>query len=219
MDLKIEKTSFFNNPFIGMFAKTNNSITLLPKHAPEKLSHQAANALGTKAVRLFVDQSALLGIFTALNDTGCIIQDFAETHDKFSLKKEGLNVYALRNFSPGNNILCNNKACLINPEIPLPEAKKIGDCLGVEMFRQKASTKSIGTANVVTDRGLLAYNETSDIELKYLEKIFQARGIVGTTNLGQTYNGFSVVANNRGALIGSLTTGIEVQRVYEALGN
>ncbi len=217
--MKIEKTSFFNNPFIGMFVKTNNSITLLPTNAPEKLTHQAASALGTKAVRLFIDQSALLGIFTALNDNGCVIQDFGETQDKSALKKEGLNVHILKNYSPGNNILCNNKACLINPEIPPAEAKKIGDCLGVEMFRQKASTRTIGTANVVTGRGLLAYNETSDIELKYLEKIFQVRGIVGTTNLGQTYNGFSVVANDRGVLLGSLTTGIELQRVYEALGN
>ncbi|HLD62270.1 MAG TPA: hypothetical protein VI875_00220, partial [Candidatus Norongarragalinales archaeon] len=68
------------------------------------------------------------------------------------------------------------------------------------------------------DKGLLAHNETSEIELKYLEKIFSVRGLVGTTNFGQTYNGFSIVANNHGALVGNATTGIEMQRIFEALG-
>lgn len=218
MDLKIEKTSFYNNPFIGMFVKTNNKTTFVPKNAPDKLVHHAQSALQTTVTRVYIDQSALLGVFAVMNDSGCVIQDFAEQQDKLALKKEGLDVLLLKNYSPGNNILCNNKAALVNPDIPRAEIRKIGDCLGVEVFAQKTGNRFVGTSNVVTDRGLLAYNETSDIELKYLEKIFKVKGTVGTSNFGQTYNGFSIVANDKGALVGGMTTGIEVQRVYEALG-
>jgi len=217
VELKIEKTNFYRNPFIGLFLKTNNSITLLPDGTPHKLLQLAESTLETKPVHLLIDQSSLVGIFTALNDNGCVLPEFAEKKETDLLKKQGLNVLLLRNYAPGNNILCNNKACLVNSEIDHDEAKKIGDCLGVEVFRQKTGANTVGAANVVTDKGLLAFNETSEIELKYLEKSFGSKGIVGTTNLGSQYNGISLVANNKGALVGESTTGVEMQRIYEAL--
>ncbi len=216
--MRLEKTSFYNNPFAGLFIKTNNKITLLPKNAPEKLEKQIESTLRTKPVRLYVDQSPLLGIFAAMNDNGCVLQELSEKHEQNTIKNEGLNLCILKNFSPGINILTNNKTCLLNHEISSPDAKRIGDCLGVEVVRQRAGIKTVGAVNVVTDKGLLAHNETSEIELKYLEKVFGVRGLVGTTNFGQTYNGFSVIANNHGALAGITTTGIEMQRIFEALG-
>lgn len=218
LDLKIERTSFYRNPFAGLFLKTSSKLTLLPKNAPDKLSQQVERVLHTKVVRLFISQSSLLGIFSALNDNGCVIPDFSEKQDELFLKKEGLNVCLLKNYSPGNNILCNNKAALVNPDVPQAEAKKIGDCLGVEVFRQKTGAKTVGAANVVTDRGLLAYNETSDVELKYLEKIFGVKGLAGTSNFGSAFNGFGIIANAKGALMGESTTGVEAQRIFEALG-
>ena len=216
--MRIEKTSFYNNPFTGLFVKTNNKTTLLPKNAPDKLERQVESVLRTKPVKLYVDQSPLLGVFAAMNDNGCVLQESAEKHEQNAIKKEGLNLCILKNYSPGSNILANNKTCLVNPEISSADAKRIGHCLRVEMDRQRAGIKTVGAVNVVTDKGLLAHNETSEIELKYLEKIFSVRGLVGTTNFGQTYNGFSIVANNHGALVGNATTGIEMQRIFEALG-
>lgn len=216
--MRIEKTSFYNNPFAGLFIRTNNKITLLPKNAPEKLERQVEKVLHTRPVRIYVDQSPLLGVFAALNDNGCVLQELSEKHEQNVLKGEGLNLCILKNFSPGINILANSKTCLLNPEISAADAKRIGDCLGVEIVRQRAGIKTVGAVNVVTDKGLLAHNETSEIELKYLEKFFGVRGLVGTTNFGQAYNGFSVIANNHGALAGITTTGIEMQRIFEALG-
>jgi len=218
LSFRIEKTSFFRNPFVGLFLRTNNKTALLPKNAPSKLEAQAERVLHAAVVRLFVDQSHLIGVFTALNDNGCVVQDFPEKQGRELLKKAGLNVCVLKNYSPGSNVLCNNKACLVNPDIPVAEARKIGDCLGVEVFRQKIGVKTVGAANVVTSSGLLAHNETTDVELKYLEKIFGVKGLGGTSNFGQAFNGFGVVANDRGALVGEFTTGVETQRIFEALG-
>ncbi|MEM4254707.1 MAG: translation initiation factor IF-6 [Candidatus Norongarragalinales archaeon] len=216
--MRIEKTSFYNNPFAGLFIKTNDAVTLLPKNAPDKLERQVENVLQTKPLRLYVDQSPLLGVFSAMNNNGCVLQDSAEKHEQNLIKKEGLNVHLLKGHSPGNNILANSKACLLNPEIPEKEARKIGDCLGVEVVRQKVGIKTVGATNVVTGKGILAYNETSEVELKYLEKTFGVKGLVGTSNFGQVYNGFSIIANDKGALVGNATTGVEIQRIFEALG-
>src|SRR3989344_2035352 len=198
--------------------RMDNKVSILPKNAPEKLERQVEKVLHTRPVRIYVDQSPLLGVFAALNDNGCVLQELSEKHEQNVLKGEGLNLCILKNFSPGINILTNSKTCLLNPEISAADAKRIGDCLVVEIVRQRAGIKTVGAVNVVTDKGLLAHNETSEIELKYLEKFFGVRGLVGTTNFGQAYNGFSVIANNHGALAGITTTGIEMQRIFEALG-
>jgi translation initiation factor 6 len=215
--LKIEKTGVQNNPFAGLFFKTSNEITLCPKNTPSKNLSQIERVLQTKPLEIFVDQSPLLGIFSCINDTGVVISQLSDRETIALLKKEGLNVFLLKRHVPGTNLLCNNKACLVNPDISEAEAKKIGDCFGVEVIRQNVGVKTVGTANAVTDKGLLAYNEMSDVELKFLEKVLKVRGLAGTTNFGSPFNGLAVVANNKGALVGESTTGVEMQRLFEAL--
>ncbi|MEW5955684.1 MAG: translation initiation factor 6, partial [Candidatus Micrarchaeota archaeon] len=75
----------------------------------------------------------------------------------------------------------------------------------------------VGSLNVVTNKGLFACNEASDEELKELEKIFGVPAGKGTANLGSPCNGLCMAANSHGAAVGELTTGFEVQRIYEAL--
>jgi len=215
--LKIEKISVQKNPFAGLFFRTSNKITICPKNTPPKNLSQIEHVLQTKPVQTLVDDSPLLGIFTCLNDNGVVLSESADRETISQLKKEGLNVLLLKRHAPGTNILCNSRTCMVNPDIPQPEAKKIGDCLDVEIVRQNMGVKTVGMANVVTDKGLLAYNESSDIELKFFEKVFGVNGLVGTTNFGSPFNGLSVIANSKGALVGELTTGVEMQRVYESL--
>ncbi|RLF51129.1 MAG: translation initiation factor IF-6, partial [Thermoplasmata archaeon] len=42
--------------------------------------------------------------------------------------------------------------------------------------------------------------------------------MVGTVNHGAPLIGSGIIANSHGAIIGSLTTGIEMNRIEEALG-
>jgi len=177
-----------------------------------------ADALGAEPVRLFVDQSPLVGILTAMNSNGVVLPQFAEKEEQEILKKKGLNVVRLACFAPGNNILANDRAALVSPAVPTRDARRIGECLGVEVFQDPiAGFSTVGSLNVVTNKGVFACNEASEEELKQLEKLFKASAGKGTANLGSPCNGLSLTANSKGAAVGELTTGFEIQRLYQAL--
>ncbi|MFH1751231.1 MAG: translation initiation factor IF-6 [Candidatus Micrarchaeota archaeon] len=217
--MPILKTTFYKNPHIGLFIRASEKIVLVPKNIHSKLLPQVGKALDAEIVEIFLCQSPILGVFSALNSNGCVVSALTERHEIKPLKDLGLNVYFLsEQFAPGNNILVNDKAALLNHNIPRSEHKKIGDCLGVEVFSQPvANRNTVGSGNAVTNKGLLAYHELTDVELKMFEKIFGVRGTRGTVNLGSSANSYGVVANSRGALVGETTSGSEMQNLYEGL--
>lgn len=216
----ILKASVHKNPFIGLYMRTNNEITLVPKTVPATVAKAAEEALGTKLVHASISQSNLLGIFCALNSNGCAIPAFTEEAEIRAIRDTGLNVALVSShYSCGNNILCNDKAALVNPAVPKSEVKLIADALGVEAFTHETLTRvpTVGAINVVTNKGLLAYNEVPEVELRKLERLFGVKGQIGTCNMGVPFNGMGIIANDKGALVGDSTSGFEIQRVYEAL--
>ena len=92
--LKIEKTSVQKNPFLGLFFKTNDEITLCPKNVPLKNEKEIERVLRTKVVQILIEDSPLIGLFAALNDNGLILPDFTDEETVSFLKKEtGFNLF------------------------------------------------------------------------------------------------------------------------------
>lgn len=213
----IARTSVYKNPFIGLFMRASDRLAIISKSAPQKNVTLLEETLKVRALPLFISQSPLVGLFSAMNSTGIVLSEDAEEHEKHLLKREGLNLLALRAFTPGNNILCNDRVALLNPAIPYHDAKKIGDCLGVEVVQQPITRRGVvGALNSVTNNGLFAYNEITEVEFKRMQQIFGVQGARGTCNMGSTCNALGVVANSNGALVGDTTSGFEVQRIYSA---
>ena len=97
--------------------------------------------------------------------------------------------------------------------------KKIRDTLKVPVVHGTiAGLKTVGMAAVATNKGLLCHPKVSDDEKMHLEKIFKVPVMIGTVNHGSPVIGSGLVANTKGAIIGNLTTGIEMGRIEEALG-
>jgi len=216
----ITKFSLHKNPFVGLFFKANDDMVLVPKSLDHKFTQTIQDTLGATAVPLSVSQSDLLGIFVAMNSNGCVVPSFIEDDELALLKKTGLNVATIDSHQAcGNSILCNDHAAVLHPTIAKPEAKKISDALGVEALAHDLLSKisTVGAVNVVTNKGLLAYNEMPEVELKKLERLFKVKGNVGTCNMGVPFVGMGVVANSKGALVGHATSGFEISRIYEAL--
>ena len=72
-------------------------------------------------------------------------------------------------------------------------------------------------AAVVTNKGLLCHPKTTDDEINHLKKVFKVDVMIGTINHGVPAIGSGLIANTKGAVVGSLTTGIEMGRIEEAL--
>ncbi len=119
----------------------------------------------------------------------------------------------------GNDILTNDHGALVHPDLKNSTVKKIGETLDVPV--QKGTIASLGTvgmAAVVTNKGCLCHPKTTKEEKQQLEKVFDVDVMIGTVNHGFPMIGSGLVANTKGAIIGKMTTGIEMGRIEEALG-
>lgn len=218
--MKIVKADFEKNPFIGLFLKASDRLVLVPKTVQAKLAAQAEETLEAETVRLFVNQSHLVGLYCAFNSHGCVIPRASEPEEIALLQKAGLNVCILSDkFSAvGNNVAANDKGALVNPDVSPRECKAISDSLGVEVHQRKvAGFSTVGALTVATNSGFITCNEASDEDIAALENCFKVKGGRGSSNMGTPFNSLGVVANSKGALVGEMTSGFEMGRLHEAL--
>ena len=212
---------FHENPNIGVYCRANDSIVFLQKNLLKRVKNEISSALDTSIVELSIADSTIIGSLLALNSQGAIVTDFADKETVDKIKEQGLDVFVVKDVinAAGNDILVNDNGALIHPDIKNYSMKKIGETLGVPVKKGTiASIKTIGMAAVVTNKGCLCHPKVTDEEKKQLEKLFDVNVMIGTVNHGVPMIGSGLVANTKGAIIGKLTTGIEMGRIEEALG-
>ncbi|NYZ74598.1 translation initiation factor IF-6 [Candidatus Micrarchaeota archaeon] len=217
----MRRTSYFGNPWIGMFIKTNDSVTMLPIDSVNKLDAAVAASLKTEIVKVGMADSNLLGIYTAMNSNGVVLPNIARKEEMALLKKSGLNVHIseARDNALGNNIAVNDKGGIINPHIPRAEAKVMEDVLGVELVPMKIGEYStVGSACIATNTGFLAHYGCSEHDLKELRGALKVDGNKGTVNTGTGFVSYGAVVNRNGYVVGEKTTAFEIGRLEEALG-
>jgi translation initiation factor 6 len=216
----MNKCDYFGNPWIGMFIKTNDSVTLIPKDSLKKLEKRM-EPLDTRIVKTSVGESNLLGIYVAMNNNGSILPNIATDEEVKGIKKLGMNAYRSesRHNANGNNIAVNDKGGIINPNVSSAERKKMEDVLGVELVPMRIGGYStVGSSCIATNKGFLAnYKATAD-ELKRISSALKAKGERGTVNMGVGFVSFGVVVNSKNYVAGMNTTAFEMGRVVDALG-
>ena len=216
----MRKCDYFGNEWIGMFVKTNDEITLFPVDVLKKFEEKA-EFLKTKPVKISVGESNLLGVYTAMNNSGIVLPNVAIKEEVSKIKKLGLNVYKSKSShnAHGNNIAVNDKGGIINEGVSASERKKMEDALGVELVPMRIGEYvTVGSACIATNRGFLVHYKATDANIKSLKKIFKVSGDRGTVNTGVGFVSYGVVANGKGYIAGSRTTAFEMGRVVDALG-
>lgn len=208
------------SPYVGVFARANDSIALVPPAVPELLQKQIAEALGVTVRPISMGGSNIIGSVVAMNSRGAVVADFADEDEIRVLEKLGLKVgrVAGKFNAAGNNVLANDHGAFLNPDLSKQAEKSISDVLGVPTERGTlAGLKTVGSAACVTQKGVLCHPKTSDEELDLLEKLFKVEADIGTVNHGAPFIGAGLVANSKGAIVGMLTTGPELNRIENAL--
>ena len=214
------RCAYFGNPWIGMFVKGNDDVTLIPVDSMDKLENKAKDNLKTEIVKTTLGQSNLIGVYTAMNSSGAVLPNVADEKEAEVFRKLGLNVYVSKDKrnAHGNNICVNNKGGIINPRIPESEKRRIEDALGVELVSTTlAGYHTVGSSCLSTDKGFLAHFKTTPDELKMLEDVFKVKGEIGTVNTGSGFVSYGVVANSKGYIAGEQTTPFELGRVIQAM--
>ncbi|MFH0737536.1 MAG: translation initiation factor IF-6 [Candidatus Micrarchaeota archaeon] len=215
------RAAYFGNPWLGMFIRTNDSITMLPLDSMQRIEDLVRERLKTEVIRTGIGDCNLVGMYCAMNSNGVVLPNVAREEEISLLKKAGLNVYVCqdKNNANGNNISANDRGGIINPNVEAAEAKKIGDALGIEMVPLSiAGYTTVGSACLATNGGFLAHFKASGEEMSKIKDALKVSGSKGTVNTGNGFVAFGAIANKNGYVVGEATTAFEIGRLEEALG-
>ena len=212
--------AFGGDPHIGVFARVLEDLVILAPQAPEGFRATIEAELEAEVVETTLQDSAIVGALAAGNRRGVVVSGLAsrdevariEEHREVMVLSDGMN-------AAGNIILANDVFAAVNPEMPLGTAEEIGAFLRVPVLRLSfAGYRAVGKVAVATNRGILVHPRANPAEIAALEEAVDLPIGVGTVNLGSGLVGSGLLANSRGYLAGSGTSGFELGRIEEVLG-
>ncbi|EDY34536.1 translation initiation factor eIF-6, putative [Aciduliprofundum boonei T469] len=213
----IKKISINGSPFVGVYASCNNSIAVLPNiEINEDIFKKTLNV---ETFKTTLGGSPLIGSLIVMNSKGAVVTNFASDED-VSFLFDKINVFFVEDKinAIGNDILTNDKAALVHVDFDKETIKYIEDALDVEVVKGEiGGIKTVGSAAVVTNKGMLVHPNVKDEEIEFLKNLFGVPVYISTANYGSLYVGASIVANDYGAIVGDKTSNVEVDRIENAL--
>jgi len=215
--------TFFGSAEIGLFAVPTEDICLVPPRLKLRQKRLIQEVLGVKVIPTTLAGSILLSTMAAGNSNGLILSRMVldEEVEKIRRSAGDINIGVLESkyTAVGNLILANDKAALISSILPRKAEKLVQDVLGVEVVKGRIANRSyVGSLAIVTNEGGLVYAGVSEDEERWLSEIFKVTILPGTVNDGVKFVRSGIIANSKGAVIGSVTTGPEMMTISRALG-
>ncbi len=212
---------FNENPNVGVFCRTNESIAFIQKGLTRKDKKKVLNTLDVELIEISIADASIIGSLLAMNSFGAVVCDLIDKRSYDIIVDQGLKLCVISDKinAAGNDILVNDNAAMVHPDLKESTIKEIQETLRVPVYRGTiGGLKTVGMAGVVTNKGLLCHPKASDDEITNLKRVFNVDVMIGTINHGSPIIGSGLIANTKGAIIGNLTTGIEMGRIEEALG-
>ena len=215
-----QRLDFNENPNVGVFCRANENIAFIRRKLSKEIKEKISTTLDVKLVELNIADASIIGSLLAFNSYGAVVTDFIDDENLKNIQNQGLKVSVISDIlnAAGNDILVNDKGALVHPNLENKTLKKIEETFNVPAIKGTiGSLNTVGMAAVVTNKGLLCHPKVTEDEKSNLEKIFNVNVMIGTINHGVPLIGSGLVANTKGAIVGNLTTGIELGRIDEAL--
>jgi len=216
------RAAFAGSAYVGVFARATDDRLLLRPDAEDDLREDMAAELDVPVVSTTIGGSSTVGALAAGNANGLVVSGRIDDHERSRLEDEldvPITELPGRINAAGNVILANDYGAYVHPDLPDDAVAAVRDGLDVPVERgELAGVRTVGTAAVATDEGVLCHPKASDAELDYLEELLDVRADVGTINYGAPLVGSGLVANRHGYVAGRETTGPELGRIEDALG-
>ncbi len=206
-------------PSIGVYSRVSESYAFIASDLDGGFADEVALALGVECVRTSVAGSFVVGSLMAANSNGAVVSGLAEQTELDRIGKV-LNVATLedRFNAAGNNILVNDFGAIVNPELSDTEIKLISDALGVECVRGTiAEIPTVGAVCLATNKGAAVHPGATSEDLALIKDVLKVDAIRTTLNHGVRTVSACALANSKGALVGDLTTPIEMGKLEDAL--
>ena len=209
---------FFGNPFLGVYGIANDEHVLLASSVPAKQCKEIARILGCEAVQGTLSGTSVIGSLVAGNSRSVLVTALASDAEVARIAAFRPTRLEHRLNAVGNNVLCNDFGAVVHPEYDAEALRAIEAALGVPAVRGTvAGMKTVGSAAVATAKGVLCHPHLTEEEQAVLEGALRVPVATSTANYGTPQVGACLLANSRGAVVGSRTTAIELGRIQEGL--
>ncbi|MBR4226558.1 MAG: translation initiation factor IF-6 [Candidatus Methanomethylophilaceae archaeon] len=207
------------NPNIGVFAVANESLALVAANATPEFIKDVEEALEVRTAVTTVSGSFVVGSLVAMNSNGAVVTGMIEDSE---FERISALIPCMRLSEPsnaaGNNILVNDSGAIVNPEFSDSTVRELEDFLGVECVRSSiGDCVTVGSVCRATNKGCICYMDASDEEVALIADVLHVEPYKTTVNHGSRVVGAGTVANSKGALVGDITTPIEMGKVEEGL--
>ncbi|WP_049929065.1 translation initiation factor IF-6 [Halopiger goleimassiliensis] len=218
----MQRLAFAGSAYVGVFATATDSSVLVRPDVDDDVVADLEAELDASAIQTTVGGSSTVGALATGNENGLLVSSRVLEYERDRLE-EALDVPVTelpgKINAAGNVVLANDYGAYVHPDLPRETVRLVADALEVPVERgDLAGVRTVGTAAVATNEGVLCHPKATDEELDFLEEALDVRADVGTVNYGAPLVGSGLIANAGGYVVGEDTTGPELGRIEDALG-
>jgi|TARA_B110000881_G_C18459739_1_gene455565 translation initiation factor 6 len=217
--MAISTGDLFGHSQVGVHLSIVGDVLFHPRSLDQPSVELLQSAFEMETHPFLVGGSALLGSLLRGNRTGIAVADIAFESDLDELTSFG-DVVVMQSGvnAAGNLIECNDNGAIVSPIVPDSGLEMIEDVLGVKSIRTTvAHQEAIGSILVANNKGVLAHPDITPKEVDIIESTLQVPLMVGTVTFGSPFVGAGCTASDTHALVGSGSTGPELNRIEDAL--
>lgn len=213
--MAIYRYDIYKSPNIGLFARANDTLIILPLGFAETKKNRLKEYLEVdEQVSVSIAGTRLLGAMTVMNNNGILVPSIA-SHEEIQILREmtGLNVESLKSkfTAIGNLIATNDNGALVSPLFKGELDQQVRDVLGVPV--QSITVGGFiqtGSMVVATNTGAAVHPKSTEEEIEIISEALQVQVEPVTINGGVPFLSSGILANSKSVIVGSLTSGPEL---------
>ncbi len=183
--LDVYRYDVYKSPNIGLFAKTNDTLIIVPFGYAETKTNKLIEFLKVEGqLNISVAGTRLIGPMTVMNNKGILLPSTASDEEVQALRQLGFEREVDR---------------------------QIQDVLGVPVKAMKVGGYfQIGSMVVATNTGAAVHPKASEEEIKIISETLRVQVEPVTVNGGTPFLSSGIIANSKSIIVGSSTSGNEL---------
>ncbi len=218
--MAISTGDILGNSQVGVYLTIVGNNLFYPSSLDKPAIEEISQCFDLEMNPMLIGGSSLLGSLIVGNNKGIAVADIATEEDLDKLSSFGEVVILESGVNAAGNLVeCNDHGAIVSKSIPSPGVELIGEVLGVKTARTRvAGQDTVGSLLVANNKGILSHPDIGSSEVKEIEAVMSVPVMVGTVCFGSPYVGAGCVTSEKDALVGSGSTGPELNRIEDALG-
>jgi len=218
--MAISTGDILGNSQVGVYLTIVGNNLFYPSSLDKPAIEEISQCFDLEMNPMLIGGSSLLGSLIVGNNKGIAVADIATEEDLDKLSSFGEVVILESGVNAAGNLVeCNDHGAIVSKSIPSPGVELIGEVLGVKTARTRvAGQDTVGSLLVANNKGILSHPDITSSEVKEIEAVMSVPVMVGTVCFGSPYVGAGCVTSENDALVGSGSTGPELNRIEDALG-